>query len=171
MKKHIIPALAMTITASAAGAADQVGTTASASGSATSIVIAPLAITHDTGAVLSFGTILANGGGTLTLTTGNVLSGLGAAASFRSSPTSVDSFSVSGEPSRAITITAPTSITLTRSGGTETMSISNITGTTGPATLSTSGSYSFKVAGTLNVGNGQLHGSYSGTYTVTATYN
>ena len=40
-----------------------------------------------------------------------------------------------------------------------------------PAALDGSGAGSFSVGGTLTVGDTQTPGSYSGTYTVTASYN
>jgi hypothetical protein len=63
------------------------------------------------------------------------------------------------------------SITLTRVGGTETMTLSNFT-LDGPTkrVMAKSGSFEFRVGGTLNVAANQVEGDYVGTFVVTAQY-
>ena len=63
-------------------------------------------------------------------------------------------------------------ITLRRSGGTETMTVSNwtIEGGSTIRLLLRSGSFDFRIGGTLNVGANQAPGIYSGTFNVTAEY-
>lgn len=90
---------------------------------------------------------------------------------------------VSGTPQSAVyritssrgalfVITLPSApITLKRSGGTETMTVSNWT--TDGSTLRLllrSGSFDFRIGGRLNVNANQAQGSYSGTFTVTSEY-
>ena len=62
-------------------------------------------------------------------------------------------------------------VTLTRVGGTQTMTVSNWT-LEGPSLLilPRAGSYDFRVGGRLNVGANQAEGTYVGTFNVTADY-
>lgn len=90
------------------------------------------------------------------------------------------SFSVSNTtPSvSTFTITLPTSATLTRIGGTETMTVDTFVsnpaagkskGKKGFGTLS-GGSGTFTVGARLTVGSTQARGNYTGSYSVTVTY-
>ena len=62
-------------------------------------------------------------------------------------------------------------ITLTRVGGTETLSLSNLT-MDGPSkrTMAKTSSFQFHIGGTLTVPAGQMEGSYIGSFDVTAQY-
>jgi Domain of unknown function (DUF4402) len=68
-------------------------------------------------------------------------------------------------------ITLPASITLTRGGGTETMTVDTIT-SNGPTLRLFPGSATIDitVGGRLNVGANQVAGSYAGTFNVTVIY-
>jgi len=71
-----------------------------------------------------------------------------------------------------VSIKVPTApITLTRVGGTQTMTVSNWT-LEGPSLLilPRAGTYDFRVGGRLNVNANQTEGVYLGTFTVTADY-
>ena len=61
--------------------------------------------------------------------------------------------------------------TLTRQGGTETMTVSNLT-LQGQAkrTIAAASSFTFRVGGTLNVGANQVEGVYTGTFNVDIQY-
>ncbi|HET8750211.1 MAG TPA: DUF4402 domain-containing protein [Sphingomicrobium sp.] len=63
-------------------------------------------------------------------------------------------------------------VTLTRAGGTETMTVSNWTLEGGglPIRFVNSGTFQFKVGGRLNVGANQADGTYVGTFNVTVQY-
>ena len=82
-------------------------------------------------------------------------------------------FSVSGEPSYAFAITLPSSVTITKNGSNETMSVTNFASTlSGNAgTLDASGLASFNVGADLGVSANQATGTYQGDFTVTAAYN
>jgi hypothetical protein len=69
------------------------------------------------------------------------------------------------------TIGLPGSITLVRSGGTETMTVSAVT-TNGPTVRLFTGTPTLdvRVGGTLNVGANQVGGNYSGQFNVTVFY-
>ena len=85
------------------------------------------------------------------------------------------SFVGAGTPNRNVLIREPSgTITLTRSGGTETMTVSNFRVNGGNGTsrkIAADGTLIFKVAGQLNVGANQRDGQYVGTFPVTVDYN
>jgi len=140
---------------------------ATATGSAKATVVSPLNITHTNGASLNFGTFTAVTGGQVTLT---------AAASTTATPTgdvafvsgntnSSDSFAVSGDTSRSFNVGYGGTVNL--SNGSATMAFTP----TGVASAAlTAGAYTLYVGGTLVVGPNQAAGNYTGTYTVTVTY-
>jgi hypothetical protein len=140
MNKWILPIIALAASSSPAFAA---GNTDTQQGSATATIVAPITLTHTSGAALNFG---------------NVTGGSPAA----------DAFSVTGDPSRTFTITT-TSSTIASSGGATlnfTTSPSAVTGT-----MSGSGAAAFTVGGTLTVPNTATAAVYSGSYNATVTYN
>lgn len=79
-----------------------------------------------------------------------------------------------GTPNKTVLVREPNgSITLTRSGGTETMTVSNFTVNGGNGTsrkIGADGTLRFFVGGRLNVGANQAQGTYLGTFTVTVDY-
>jgi hypothetical protein len=81
--------------------------------------------------------------------------------------TSAD-FTIAGEAGRAYTLTLPASITLTGGPGPD-MVVNAITNNA-TGTVPGAGTETFQVGGTLNIGAGQLAGTYSQTYTVTVNY-
>ena len=82
---------------------------------------------------------------------------------------SAASFNVTGEGSQAYAITLPSSATL-NSGG-NTMTVDTFTHDAGGSPALSSGSDSFNVGATLNVGASQAPGAYTGTFAVTVGYN
>ena len=81
-------------------------------------------------------------------------------------------FTGTGSRNSVVNIRLPkSSITLTRVGGTETMTVSNWTldGKTNRKIPPTQ-AFDFAVGGTLNVAAGQAEGTYLGTFTVTVQY-
>ena len=85
------------------------------------------------------------------------------------------SFVGAGTPNRNVLIREPNgTITLTRLGGSETMTISNFRVNGGNGTsrkIAADGTLAFRVAGRLNVGASQRDGVYVGTFPVTVDYN
>ncbi len=85
-------------------------------------------------------------------------------------------FTLSGESNTTYAVTLPSTATITKTGGTETMRVDTFTSTlsgTGPvvtATLVGTGG-SFKVGGKLHIPANQVPGSYTGTFMVTAANN
>ena len=113
--KKILAALAVSAIPFSAAHAAIDGTTASATGSAGTVVITPIQVSHDTGATLSFGTIMGTTiNSTMRVGTDGTNTGsVGAIAWVTGSKTSADAFTITGEPNKAVTISVPNSITMT----------------------------------------------------------
>ncbi len=79
------------------------------------------------------------------------------------------SYRITGDKSAAYSLMFPSSITLTRTGGSQTMTLNHFT-KSGTGVL-TNGSETISVGATLNVGALQAGGSYTGTNYVIAVYN
>lgn len=149
--------------ASAANAA----TTATAT--ATAEVLSTLSVSADT--ALDFGQIAANTGGTVTVNADSSVSKTGALVS--TGTRAPATFTVVGSKGAIVALTLPSSAaTLTRSGGTETMSLSGWNSNPNGAFQldATTGSSTFSVGGTLTVANAQVAGVYSGTFDVSVEY-
>jgi spore coat protein U-like protein len=80
-------------------------------------------------------------------------------------------FAVTGTPSRPVQVTLGAAPTLTRSGGTETMTMTALTMNGGiNRTLTAAGTLDLRIGGTLAVTANQVAGNYAGTFTVTVDY-
>lgn len=163
MKKIILAAAAVAFATPAMAAP---GDTAQDTGTAVAEIVAPITITHDGGA-LDFGIIIPGTlAGTVVVTqSGNGTAG-GDALFVSGSTNAADSFTVTGDASRAYSIVT-TGGTVTSGGN----SMTFITDSPASGSLSATGTDSFSVGGTLNVGANQAAGSYSGSYTATVSYN
>ena len=147
--------------------------TGSATANATATIVQAVSITKN--ADLNFGKIIADPteegkvaiqtDGTRTIAAGNVV------LFNTESNHQAASFKASGSAGRTYSLSFPASATLTREGGSETMTVEgfvhNATGRLDDAT----GEETFNVGGTLKVGANQAPGQYTGTFTVTAAYN
>jgi hypothetical protein len=166
MKKVILA-----IAALLANSAVAHGATASssvASGAARATVANALKIVHPVGAGLNFGIFSAGTGGTVVVSQSGVGSITGDIGLVAGNAVSRDSFTISGDTTRGFAITTSSGNTVSKGGATPaTMAFSLSTPAT--ATL-VAGSYTLPVGGTLIVGNAQSPGAYTGTYTVTVTY-
>ena len=165
MKKIVLAAFAAAVASPAVAAP---GDTATTQGEAVAEIVAPIAITHDGGA-LDFGVIAVDataGSVTVSATTGLVTAETGGAASVVGSVTSADTFTVTGDADRSYSIVT--------TGGTLAGPGTDMTFTTTTNKASgtlTGGTDGFSVGGTLSVGASQAGGSYSGQYDATVTYN
>jgi hypothetical protein len=143
------------------------GSTKTVAGSAAAQAITPLTLVHWAGNQLRFGRIATSGSGTVTIdgVTGTATTA-GGAAFVTGSTTSMDFFIASGDPNRLLGIVTGSG---TVSAGVATMSF-----TTTPMLpagyLPATGSGYFTVGGTLSVNAGQAPGTYTGSYSVTVTY-
>lgn len=87
-----------------------------------------------------------------------------------SSPTpTAGSFLVKGQPNAAVTVTLPTTATITGSNG-GTMTVNNFTKFPTTTTLDSTGNLTLKVGADLSIVANQTAGTYTGTYTVTVNY-
>lgn len=146
-------------------------TTATATTTAT--IITPISISKN--ADMSFGNIAvqAGTGGTVVLAPAGTRTGTSGVTlpSTTGTVTAAD-FTVTGSGSLTYSITLPSSVTLTHSGGVQTMAASSfISNPSATGTLS-SGTQNISVGATLTVAAGQLAGAYtSGNFNVTVNYN
>ncbi|MEZ5680733.1 MAG: DUF4402 domain-containing protein [Erythrobacter sp.] len=163
MKKIVLAAVAATVAVPAAAAP---GDTATDQGTATATIVAPIAITHDTGAALGFGLMTAGNGGTVVVTTAGAGTATGEVVLVSGSANSADSFTVTGDAGRSFSIVTTGGNVVS---GTDSMAFTTTAAASG--TLSAGGTAAFSVGGTLTVGSGQAAGSYSGSYDATVTYN
>lgn len=141
----------------------------SATATATAEVLSTLSVSADT--ALDFGQIAANTGGTVTVNADSTVSKTGALVS--TGTRAPATFTVVGSKGASVVLTLPASAaTLTRSGGTETMSLSGWNSNPNGAFQldATTGAANFSVGGTLTVANAQVAGVYSGTFQVSVEY-
>lgn len=165
LSRLLATSAALLLAASPAAAAP---VTASAGGKAT--VLRPLTVLKQ--ADLEFGELVVNGAGTAVM---NPVTG---AMSTTGPVTPVGApghpalFTSTGSKNMVVLIRIPNSpVTLTRVGGTETMTVSNWTldGSTNRK-IPQNNAFNFAVGGTLNIAAGQVDGNYTGTFTVTVQY-
>lgn len=140
---------------------------ATAQGTATATVVAPITLTHTSGAALAFGSFTAGTGGTVAVTSAGAGSKTGGVVFVANSANTADAFTVGGDASRAFTISTSGSTVVS---GANSMSFTTSASSTS-GTLGTTGAASFTVGGTLTVGANQAAGSYTGSYDATVTYN
>lgn len=156
----------MTITAESVKAQNSATATANAAAS----IIGPLWIAKT--ADLNFGAIVPSStAGTVVVGTDNSRTGTGGVTLISQLGThSAASFMVSGSKNKHFDVILPSNETLTREGGTETMTVSKFT-ENAPKKLNHDGEAVFSVGATLAVVANQAGGLYKGTFNVTVTYN
>lgn len=142
-----------------------------ASATASAVIIAPLSIAKDVD--LHFGTAWRGASaGTVVVTPAGVRSATGGVTLSALTPTfTVASFTIQGEPTRAITITIPTTdVTIT--DGTNNMIVNTFVSNpvSGNYTL-TGASTTLTLGATLNVAANQPSGAYVGSFNVSVNYN
>ena len=146
-------------------------------------LIAPMTLTQTS--ALHFGTInlLAAAGGTVALSTANVRTPSAGVALSAVAPTCTNAaYNITGTRDVTFALTLPLTITVAHTiTSATTMTIgtlkvlfnggSEVTAVGATHTLSSAGTDSFIVGGTLTVGAAQLAGIYAGTFAVTVDYN
>jgi hypothetical protein len=145
-------------------------TQATANASAT--VLSPISIAKVDD--MSFGSFIAGptAAGTVALTAASTTSRSGTGVVLDTGSTgSAAKFSVTGLSNGVFSITLPTSVTLTATGGT--MTVDTFTTDLSPtaATLSAGGLADMYIGATLQVGAAQADGTYTGTFDVSVDYN
>lgn len=147
-------------------------TTASAASVSTATasanVITPMTIAENT--ALHFGDVgVGAGGGDVTLAPGGGRSvTAGDAEIIAGGANTPGTFTITGEPNKAYTLTYPAA-PVDISGGTGTMDVDNFTDNSA-GTMPAGGTETFNVGATLTIGGGQAAGLYSNTYTLTVNY-
>lgn len=166
MRKLLFSALSLT-----AVLATKAQSTATATATAT--VITPISISKN--ADMSFGNLAvqAGTGGTVVLApAGTRTSTSGVTLPSATGSVSAASFTVTGSGSSTYSITLPSTVTLTHTGGVETMTASSFTSNPSSTGALSSGTQNIAVGATLTVAAGQLAGVYtSGNFNVTVNYN
>jgi len=134
-------------------------------GVATAEIVSPIAIAHDAGAELSFGTFATGTGGTVVVTQGGAGSATGDVLLVAGSSETADSFTVTGDANRGFSISAGNGSV---SNGTDSMSF--VTDVLASDTLDGTGTATVSVGGTLTVAGTESTGLYTGSYSVTVDY-
>ena len=160
--KGVVASTVIAVAALASTSAQAAGTTASANAT----ILEQVVVTKVTD--LDFGVIaIGTGGGTVTVgNTNNRTCGTGLVCS---GVVTSANFAIVGVGNQNVGISSDSSVTLTRIGGTETMS-ATLASSASSATLSALGTSSFAVGGVLTVGGTQVAGGYTGTFAVTVNY-
>ncbi len=144
-----------------------IGATATATGSATATILAPIVVTHTPGAALKFGKFTAGTGGAVVVSPAGSASVTGGVALVLGSSSAADGFLVEGDPNRGFAILT--------AAGTVSFAGTSLAFTTLPSaatgSLNAVGAAGFTIGGTLSVPAGVAPGSYTGSYSVTVNYN
>lgn len=152
------------------------GGAGSSNGTVTATVFRPISITKT--ADLAFGKVIrpTSGSGTVSLSTSGVLSVTGTGAGALASPApTTGKFSVSGEGGQSVTVTIPSSFTMT--SGANSLSVTTLSAGGGLQTLTNalggagSNPTAIVVGGSFPISSTTPPGAYSGTYSVTVQYN
>ncbi len=144
-----------------------------ATATATATVITPISISKT--ADMNFGNLAvqsATGGTVVLAPAGTRSSTSGVTLPSATGTVTAAAFTVSGSGSSTYAITLPGSVTLTHSGGVQTMAASSFTSNPSSTGTLSSGTQNISVGATLTVAAGQLAGVYtSGNFNVTVNYN
>jgi hypothetical protein len=169
MRRSLLPAifaiLSLAPAVSPAGAA-----TPSTRATGTALILRPVSVTKLQD--MDFGDLWPTAAGTAVLEpNADTLTTTGGVTSVGGTPHSAE-FAGSAQSSAVVNIKLPNQpSTLTRVGGTQTMTVSNFTlqGQSKRA-IAAQVAFTFRVGGTLNVAANQAEGTYVGTFTVTVQY-
>ena len=156
--------IALMVTAPAYAAS---GNTSTDTGSAVANVIAPIVLTHTSGATLNFGSFTTGAGGTVVVTSAGGGSTTAEVTFVPGTIEAADQFTVKGDRSRSFAVsTGNGTVSL---GGTS-IGFTTAASTT-TTTLNAAGTAAFSVGGTLTLLGTEAAGAYGGTYDATVTYN
>ena len=166
--KFVLP-VAFLVGASLLGAGSAMAAPVSKTATATAQILLPLSVINSRS--LDFGLLSANSAGTATIDpTTDVLTTTGGIVQAGGAPISAK-FTGTAGGLNLVFIRVPTSVTLTRVGGTETMLVNQWVIEGGAFRLFTARTaFDFRVGAKLNVSATQFPGTYSGTYNVDVIY-
>ncbi|MCR5879204.1 DUF4402 domain-containing protein [Phenylobacterium sp. J367] len=168
LARHLLGMGTIAVALAAAGSACA-QTNQSATGSIT--VMQPvLNVTKNTD--LNFGSVIrpTSGSGTIIIdaNSGNVSTSNLAQAN-GNTPTRAN-FTVEGQPNANINVTYPNNVTLTRAGGSETLTV-YLTSSMGGGQIGGGGTVQFNIGGQVTLSSSTVIGAYSNSFTVTVAYN
>lgn len=149
--------------------------TAGLSGSATASVLRGIAVSVANN--LNFGSVLRplSSTGTVSLDTSNQRTFTNGVIGLAIPTAQAAAYTVSGEGGQLISVSIPPSFTMTRSGGSETLTVTTSNNVASSPTLSNAlgkgGTYTFNVGGSFPLDSSAALGAYTGTFTVTVQYN
>ena len=151
--------------------ADAAFAQATATSSANASIVTAIGLSNTV--ALDFGDVVAGAtAGTGVVGSAGARSNTGGATLGNASGAAAASFNVTGAANATYAITLPSSTTVSTGGTTPvTMTVNTFTKSVTTGTLSASGTGSFKVGATLQVGASQALGAYTGSFTVTVAYN
>ena len=165
--KHNRIVLAAGVAAISTGLYSAVISAANVTANASANVITPLAITEANG--MDFGDVsVGTVGGTIVLATNGGRSVTGDAEAVTGGTEAAGVYNVTGEGTKAYSITFPASAVISSAGNN--MTVDNFVHDAGATPALTGGADSFNVGATLNIGASQPPGAYTGTYTLTVDY-
>ena len=145
-----------------------------ASGTVTSSAVLVRTLSVSSTTALDFGTFAPGAtAGSVVMSAAGVRTATGGVTLVSTSQGSSSTISLSGTPSTTYSVTLPTSVTLTAQTGNATMTLNSFTTnlTSLQGTLNSSGIGAFNIGGTLGVSASQPISTYSGSFTVTLSYN
>lgn len=144
--------------------------TASETTDGTTTIAAPITLTENS--ALQFGVVVkpTSGSNTVTVDTSTCTPALGGGgnAALLAGTSGCATYSTGGESGLAFDISTDSTFDMTRSGGSETITVT-LSQSASSGTIGQS-SADFKVGGSFSVGTGTVAGSYSGSFTTTVTY-
>lgn len=165
--KRIVATVAGIAAASMFATAAHAQASATASTTASVEIADPITITKDSD--LSFGTVVPSAAaGTVVVSTAGTRSVTGGVTELGGTISAAE-YTVAGYGNSAFSITLPATVSLTGTG--DPMTAGTFNHDLGGSPALSSGSASFAVGATLNVGANQAPGAYSGTFDVTVAYN
>ena len=173
LKRKLLSVLVATAAVGFGGFAMNAGAS-DGTGNASATIVAPIAITEAAGGDMDFGSVsgdsdVANSSTVVLSTAGAVTASVNAAV-VPLTGAQAATFDVTGAANALYDIVLP-SAAVTISNGTDNMTVDTFVGSLGASgTLSAGGTESFNVGATLNIAGNQPTGTYTGTYTVTVTY-
>jgi hypothetical protein len=135
-------------------------------------VIAPIQVSNVEGGLLSFGSMVASSG-TVTVAPNGGVTSSGVTLVGQGTAASAAQFTVTGEPSFYYSITLPALNTVKLDGPGVQLGASNFTteNSLTASQLDINGNDAFSVGATLYMNDGQTPGTYTGSFSVTVTYN
>ncbi|WP_334161931.1 DUF4402 domain-containing protein [Phenylobacterium sp.] len=175
--------LVLGMVAASAGAALATAAGAQASSSqvtnSSATIFQPIQLAKNTD--LSFGTIVrpTSGSGTVTISSADgertYTGGVALLNSGPNAPSGRATYTVTGEGGQSMNVNIPASFSMTRTGGSETITVTLAMSVTNPqllsGTLGNTGNLTFGVGGSIPVADSTHSGAYTGTFNVVVAYN